>query len=94
MDNGHVRDAAIGEREVPISEMVDRVEHTHDRIVVTRNGHPAAVSISPDDLASLEDTLELLSDPIAMKELAEARRADSDGDYVTGEELRARFPAA
>ncbi len=75
------------------SEMVDRVEHTHDRIVVTRNGRPAAVMISPDDLASLEDTLELLSDPIAMKELAEARRAHADGDYVTGDELRARFPA-
>ena len=32
---------------------IDRVEHTHDRIVVTRNGRPAAVMISPDDLATL-----------------------------------------
>lgn len=74
------------------SEIVDRVEHTHDRIVVTRNGRPAAVMISPDDLASLEDTLELLSDPVAMTELAEARRAHEGGDYVTGDELRSRFP--
>ncbi|MGB5756353.1 MAG: type II toxin-antitoxin system Phd/YefM family antitoxin [Acidimicrobiales bacterium] len=73
------------------SEMVDRVEHTHDRIVVTRNGRPAAVMISPDELASLEDTLELLSDPEALAELAEARQAHAVGDYVTGEELRARF---
>jgi len=70
------------------SEMVDRVEHTHDRIVVTRNGRPAAVMISPDDLASLEDTLELLSDPEAMRELAEARAAHAAGDFVTGDELR------
>jgi len=75
------------------SELVDRVEHTHDRIVVTRNGRPAAVVISPDDLASLEDTLELLSDPIAMKELAEAPSAHANGDYVTGDELRGRLPA-
>ena len=75
------------------SEMVDRVEHTHDRIVVTRNGRPAAVMISPDDLASLEDTLELLSDPDAMRELADARQAAADGDYITGDELRARFAA-
>ena len=74
-----------------VSEMVDRVEHTHDRIVVTRNGRPAAVMISPDDLASLEDTLELLSDPDAMRELADAKRAAIDGDYITGDELRARF---
>ena len=73
------------------SEMVDRVEHTHDRIVVTRNGRPAAVMISPDELASLEDTLELLSDAEAVAELAEARQAHAVGDYVTGEELRARF---
>lgn len=72
------------------SEMVDRVQHTHDRIVVTRNGRPAAVMISPDELASLEDTLELLSDPAAMAELAEARQAHADGDYLTGDQLRGR----
>lgn len=74
------------------SEMVDRVDQTHDRIVVTRNGRPAAVLISPDELASLEDTLELLSDPVAVRELAEAREAQARGDYVTGDDLRARYP--
>ena len=73
------------------SEMIDRVEHTHDRIVVTRNGRPAAVMVSPDDLASLEDTLELLSDPDAMRELTEAKHAAATGDYITGDELRLRF---
>ena len=73
------------------SEMIDRVEHTHDRIVVTRNGRPAAVMISPEDLASLEDTLDLLSDPVAMRELTEAKAAADTGDYVTGDELRIRF---
>ncbi len=74
------------------SEMVDRVEHTHDRITVTRNGHPAAVLISPDELASLEDTLDLLSDPAAMAQLRESRLAHDAGDFVTGDELRARYP--
>lgn len=74
------------------SEMVDRVEHTHDRIVVTRNGRPAAVLISTDELASLEDTLELLSDPEAMRELAESRRAYNDGDFLNGDQLRSRYP--
>lgn len=73
------------------SEMVDRVERTHDRIVVTRNGRPAAVMISPDELASLEDTLELLSDPDAVRELADAQRAHAEGDFITGDELRTRF---
>ncbi len=81
----------LAEVKSKFSEMVDRVEHTHDRIIVTRNGRPAAVLISPDDLASLEDTLELLSDPDAMRQLAEAKRAAADGDYITSDELRSRF---
>ncbi len=81
----------LAEVKSKFSEMVDRVEHTHDRIVVTRNGRPAAVMISPDELASLEDTLDLLSDTDAMHELADARRSHDAGDYVGVDELRARF---
>lgn len=43
------------------SELADRVEKEHDRIVVTRNGRPAVVLVSPDDLDSLEETLSILS---------------------------------
>jgi antitoxin YefM len=76
------------------SEMVDRVEHTHDRIIVTRNGRPAVVLISPEELESLEATLELLSDPDTMRQLGESRQAYAAGDVVTGEELRRRYPTA
>ncbi|MFT5531047.1 MAG: antitoxin YefM [Candidatus Poriferisodalaceae bacterium] len=72
------------------SEMVDRVEYTHDRII-TRNGRPAAVLISPEELESLEDTLELLSDPDAMRQLEESRTAYAAGDFVTNDELRGRY---
>ena len=44
------------------SEVADRVEKQQERIVVTRNGRPAVVLISPDDLESLEETLAILSD--------------------------------
>lgn len=75
-----------------LSEMVDRVEHTQDRIVVTRRGKSVAVLISPDELASLEDTLELLSDRDAMASIAESRAAYAAGDYVTGDELLEQYP--
>ena len=75
------------------SEFVDRVDREHERIVVTRNGRPAAVLISPDDLASLEETLELLGDQDAIKELVEAEAAVSAGDVVRGvEAVRALRP--
>lgn len=66
------------------SEFVDRVHREHERIVVTRNGRPAAVLISPDDLDSLEETLELLGDQDAVKELIEAEAAVAAGDVVRG----------
>jgi len=73
------------------SEMVDRVEHTRDRIIITRNGRPVAVLISPKELESLEDTLELLSDPDAIRQLDESRRAYAAGDFITGDELRSQY---
>jgi antitoxin YefM len=66
------------------SEFVDRVEAEHERIVVTRKGRPAAVLISPDDLESLEETLDLLSDQTAIRELVDAQAAVAAGDVVRG----------
>jgi len=74
-----------------LSEIVDRVEREHDRVVLTRNGRAAAVIISPDELAVLEDTLELLSDPVAMDEIRVARREIADGHTVDADALRAKY---
>lgn len=66
------------------SDFVDRVEQHHERVIVTRNGRPAAVLISTEDLEALEETLSLLSDPEAMAQLAEAEAAIDVGDVVRG----------
>jgi len=65
-----------------LSAFVESVHGTHERVVITRNGEPAAVLISPDDLESLEETITLLSDPEAMAEINEARKAIAQGDLV------------
>jgi antitoxin YefM len=70
-----------------LSEMVARVEQSHDRVTITKHGHPAAVLIAPDDLASLEETLDLLSDPEAMAEISEAKSERALGNYTSGEEM-------
>ena len=67
-----------------LSEFVERVERQHERIVITRNGRAAAILVSPEDLAALEETLELLSDPVALRELREAEEALAEGDVVRG----------
>lgn len=74
-----------------LSEIVDGVELRHDRVLLTRNGRPAAIIISPDELEALEETLEILSDPKAMREIRQAERAVEKGQVVTGDELRAKY---
>jgi prevent-host-death family protein len=69
-----------------LSEVVDRVEKQHERVIITRNGRPAAVLISPEDLAELEETLSVLADPQALADLSEAHASCARGDVVRGVE--------
>jgi antitoxin YefM len=72
-----------------LSALVDRVEKTQDRVVITRNGRPAAVLISPDDLESLEETLDVLSEPGALEEIRAAQTELDRGEGINGEQLQA-----
>ncbi len=67
-----------------LSEVVDRVESQHERVIITRNGRNAAVILSPEDLASMEETLNILSDPETMKAIHEGEAANQAGDVVRG----------
>ncbi len=84
----------LAEIKAHLSEIVDRIEEQHERIVLTRNGRPAAVLLSPEDLEALEDTLELLSDPTAMREIERARKDIAAGKGVRSNELRTRVTRA
>jgi len=55
-----------------LSEVVDRVEREHERVVITKHGRPAAVMVSVDDLESLERTLDVLSRPALIKAIRES----------------------
>lgn len=70
-----------------LSELVEDVDRTHERIEITRHGHAVAVLISPDDLAALEETIDVLSSPEAMRQLAESRQAIGAGDVVDASAL-------
>jgi prevent-host-death family protein len=72
------------------SELVDRVAYQQDRVIVTRNGKPAAVLISTDDLESLEETLAIMSDRSIAAQIRESEKAAAAGERgVELDELRA-----
>ena len=65
-------------------EVVERVEKHHERVTITRNGRAAAVLISPEDLAELEETLSVLADPQALADIRDPDASYARGDVVRG----------
>ena len=58
-----------------LSEVVERLEREHGRVVITKHGRPAAVVLSITDLEGLEETLEVLSDPKLVRRI---RKGDAE----------------
>ncbi|MFH2072044.1 MAG: type II toxin-antitoxin system Phd/YefM family antitoxin, partial [Actinomycetota bacterium] len=80
---------SLSEVKARFSEIVEVVSSTHERVTVTRNGRPAVVVVSADDLEAIEETLSILSDPAAMRAIEEGRAAIAVGDASTREDLEA-----
>ncbi len=81
----------LAEVKAHLSEIIEKVYSEHERILVTRNGRPAAVIMSPEDLDSLEETLDILLTPGALEEIHSAKRDIKSGNYLTAAELRAKY---
>ena len=74
-----------------LSEVIERVERQHGRVVITKHGRPAAVLLSIEDLESLEETLEVMRDPALLNALreAEAEIAAGQSEPLTKDEALA-----
>ena len=81
----------LGEAKDKLSEYVTSVERTHDRVVITRHGRPTAILIAPDDLAALEETVDILATPGAPEAIAEGLADLEAGEVADNDALRARF---
>ena len=84
----------LSEARARLSELVDEAVRTHERVEITRNGRRAAVLLSADDFDSLMETLDILTDPQLMQELAEADEQIKRGEVYTQEEVEASMRAA
>jgi antitoxin YefM len=70
-----------------LSRIVEDVTERDERVMITRNGHPAAVVISPDEFESWQATIDILSDPDLMAQLQRSRKAMRRAKTYTIEEL-------
>jgi prevent-host-death family protein len=86
----------ISEVKTRLPELVSRVQEREEEIVVTRNGKPAAVLVNYDEYERLKETLDILSDPASMRQIAQSKRFYAKGrqgesfEIVFGESLVAR----
>jgi antitoxin YefM len=83
----------LSEARARLSELVDEAVRTHERVEITRNGRRAVVLMSADDFDSLEETLEILSDPEAMRDIAVAEEESRKGELHSLEEVEAEMRA-
>lgn len=81
----------LGEARDHLSEYVADVQRTHNRVTITRYGQPAAVLISADELASLDETVDILSTPGALDQIRQAEAEVNRGEYVGAEEMSRRL---
>ena len=72
-----------------LSEVVGQVEREHDRVVITKHGRPAAVVLSVEDLASLEETLDIAGRPTLMRQIRASltELAAGEAEVLTKDEI-------
>ena len=76
------------------SKLVESASTTHERFEVTRNGARAAVILGADDYDALIETIEVLSDPEAVRDVHRALAEFDAGEVVSGDEMRERMRVA
>lgn len=60
---------SLSEAKMKLSELVEAVYSTDEEIVITKNGRPAAVLVSPVEFESWKETIEIASSPDLMEEI-------------------------
>jgi antitoxin YefM len=83
----------LSEVKARLSEIAEEVAATHERVQITKNGRDYVVLLAAEDLASIEATLELLSDPAAQSRLASAEQDIVRADVLDEAEVRALLTA-
>jgi prevent-host-death family protein len=64
-----VKTLSVSEAKMKLSSLVDEVSTVDQEVMITRNGRPAAVLVSPDEYESWKETLAVRSDPELMREI-------------------------
>ena len=60
---------SLSEAKMKLSELIEKVRSTDEEVIITKNGHPAAVLVSPDEFDGWKETIAIQSDNELMAEI-------------------------
>ncbi len=60
---------SLSEAKMKLSRLIDMLNTTDEEVVITKNGRPAAVLVSPDEFDSWRETIAVRSDSALMSEI-------------------------
>ena len=60
---------SLSEAKMKLSELIEKVQSTDAEFVITKNGRPAAVLVSPDEFEGWRETIAIKSDEDLMTEI-------------------------
>jgi antitoxin YefM len=60
---------SLSEAKMKLSALLELIDTTDEEVVITKNGRPAAVLVSPDEFESWRETQTILSDSELMEEI-------------------------
>lgn len=67
--------------------LVKEIQEHDESVAITRNGYPAVVLMSMKDYEGLMETVEILSDPQAIKLIKKSLKEFQSGKVVEGDEV-------
>lgn len=71
---------SLSEAKMKLSGLVDSVYSTDEEVVITRNGSPVAVIVSPDEFEGWKETVAIRSNPAFMEEIRKGLRDLKNGN--------------
>lgn len=60
---------SLSEAKMKLSELIENIYSTDEEVVITKNGRPAAVLVSPDEFESWKETIDIESSSDLMDEI-------------------------
>ncbi len=60
---------SLSEAKMKLSELIEKVQSTDAEVIITKNGRPAAVLVSPDEFEGWRETIAVKADLDLMTEI-------------------------